>query len=409
MTGSGVPPPVRGPFGRASILLSVILAVAAVLVLAVPVTTWRTGADEGFYLRYATRVAGEGPGALPALFQEFLNDPTAMRLYPSPTRLTAIAYDALAVRLAGPRYEALAYGSALAFLGVIPIAFVVARRLLGEPAAVLATLLVATSPLALGMARRALTDSLNAFLMTACLALVIHGIAARREDARWWGVTSLACAATFLAKELNLVLVAFAAAFFAVDALRHRRRPSLLAVACVSVVPMVLAAAVLALAAGGTGVAWRTLAASVTQSGGNDYLRTFGSGPWYSYFLDHLLLSPWTSLLYVVWIGYALGTRLDDDELRAWTLVPPLFLLGMVPLVKLVRWTLFLDVPIRLGVAALLISQAPSRRVGAFIGLVALALVASQLAIFHRLFVAGDVYDPTSAELLIYEGFLPRR
>ena len=313
MTWKGVPVPARAPLARPWVPLVLIVALAAGLARARPVTSWRTGADEAFYLLYASRVAAGGPRSFPALFREFLNDPVASRLYPSPARVTAIAYDALAVRLGGPRFEVLASGSLVAFLALLPVVFAAVRPILGDRGALASALLVATSPLGLGMARRALTDSLNAFLLTSCLALVIHGVA-RQRGARWWGATSVVCAAAFLGRELSVVLVPLALTFVAIDAIRRRQRPSALVVACVSIVPLVIAAGVLTLAAGGVATAWQALSAVVTQPGSNEYSLQFGGGPWYRYFVDHLLLSPWTTILYVVWIGYALGTQLDDES-----------------------------------------------------------------------------------------------
>jgi 4-amino-4-deoxy-L-arabinose transferase-like glycosyltransferase len=405
MSRRGVPPPERPPFGRPLLLLAPLLALAAALVLARPVTSWRTGADEAFYLRYAIRVADGGPGAFPALFREYLADPVGSSLFPSPARLTAIAYDAVAVRLAGPRFEALAYASLLAFLGMVTLAFVIPRRALGDGGAFLCALLVATSPLGLGMARRALTDTLNAFLLTACLGLVFHGLATRRGR-RWWIATSIACALAFLGRELNVVLAPIALVAIAADAIRRRQWPPLLPVAAVTVLPAVLAMIVLSVAAGGIGPAWQALAAVVTQPGSNEYALKFGGGPWYRYLVDNLVLSPWTTLLYVMWLGHGLATRLEDEELLAWTLAPLVFVACVVPFAKFVRWALFLDVPMRMGAVALLLAYGGSRR-RVVIGVATLLLVATQLATFHRLFVVADMYDPTSVELLARTGFLP--
>ena len=97
----------------------------------------------------------------------------------------------------------------------------------------------------------------------------------------------------------------------------------------------------------------------------------------------------------------------DDDALIAWTLVPVLFLLCAAPFAKFVRWALFLEVPMRLGVAALLISQGASRRARVLAALTTLLLVVSQLLVFYRVFVVADVYDPTSVDLLVVLGFVP--
>ena len=405
MSGRGVPPPARAPLGGSWLLLAPLLVIAAMLVLARPVTSWRTGADEAFYLHYAIRIADGGPRALPVLFRDYLADPTSSRLYPSPARLTAIAYDALAVRLGGPRFESLAYASLVAFLGTVVLAFAIPRRALGDGGAFVCALLVATSPLGLGMARRALTDTLNAFLLIACLGLVFHGLAARRGT-RWWIATSIACALGFLGRELSVVLAPIALVAIGIDAVRRRERPALLPIASVTVLPAVLAMAALSLAAGGAGPAWQALSAVVTQPGSNEYALKFGGGPWYRYLVDNLVLSPWTTLLYVMWLGHALARRPDDEELLAWTLVPVVFVACVVPFAKFVRWALFLDVPMRMGVAALLLAHAGSRP-RLVIGVATLLLVAAQLAAFHRLFVVADVYDPTSVQLMALTGFLP--
>jgi hypothetical protein len=68
---------------------------------------------------------------------------------------------------------------------------------------------------------------------------------------------------------------------------------------------------------------------------------------------------------------------------------------------------LFLDVPMRLGVAALLVSHPAGQRTRPLVGLLTLALTMSQLAAFYYLFVVADVYDPTSVELLARERSFP--
>jgi hypothetical protein len=56
---------------------------------------------------------------------------------------------------------------------------------------------------------------------------------------------------------------------------------------------------------------------------------------------------------------------------------------------------------------ALLVAHAGGARARAVVGLAILGLVASQLLGFYRVFVAADVYDPTSFGLLTLRGFLP--
>lgn len=284
-------------------ILPLALALAAGVVLATPVTTWRPRADEGYYLLYATRVAEQGPGAFPDLFREYLADPLSRQLFPSPIRVTAILLGALAIRLGGPGFPSLAHLSLAAFLVLLGLVFLGGRRLVGPRTAAATTLLLAASPLQLAMARRALSDSLNATLLIGCLALCIAAVTAERPAPRRWWAVAAAYAVAFLGRELNLVLIPLSLVLIAGFTLWHRR-PLPIGPACwVSVVPLAIAALAAALAAGGFVPAWRAFTATVLQPGQNVYALQYGGGPWFRYLLDYLLLSPWTTVLYLAWLG----------------------------------------------------------------------------------------------------------
>src|SRR6185503_3685318 len=164
----------------------------------------------------------------------------------------------------------------------------------------------------------------------------------------------VACMVTFLARELNLFLAPVLLALVLLHALRHRRWPSPWAIGAVSVVPLVGAVLVAALAAGGFDVAWRTLLTTVAQDGVNEYIVRYGGGPWFRYVLDYLLVSPWTTLAYLVWLGWLGASRDADDDTSAWALVPILVVAALVPFSKSLRYVVALEAPIRLGAVLLL-------------------------------------------------------
>src|SRR5437899_6556687 len=181
-SGRGAPrrtTPVSGP-AWALLFLSLALAVGSVV--AHPVTTWRGQADEGCYLRYATRIAEQGPGAFPALLREYVQDPLGPQYFPSPIRLTPIVLGALSVMLSGSDFASLADVSLAAFLVLLVLVFSALRRTHGERTALAVSLLLSLSPLHLAMARRALSDSLNTTLLLACLWLCLHGLTARKTS-----------------------------------------------------------------------------------------------------------------------------------------------------------------------------------------------------------------------------------
>jgi hypothetical protein len=380
------------------------LTIAAGLVLRYPETAWRVGADEGTYLRYASRIARDGLAALPSLTREHLEDPLTRATAPSPLRLAVVLPDALAVRLLGDAYPSLQRISLLALLALLVVAFVGFRRAAGAPVATAVALLLAVSPLQLGMARRALGDSLNTTLWTVSIFSYVEALASDRR--RGWLAVAAAFAVTLLAKESNLALLPIALVLLAVDAATRRRAPSLLALACSTVLPFALATMATLLAAGGPATALESLLVTVRQASDNPYAIRFGSGPWYRYVVDFLLLSPWTLLLYVVWLGMLARTRRVDRRLLPWALLPILYLAALSPSARFVRWTMPLDVPIRLGtvlaIGGLLRGRLAPARVLA-IGLVMLVDVRS----FLTLFVTADIYDPTSDLLLWWRHFLP--
>jgi hypothetical protein len=124
------------------------------------------------------------------------------------------------------------------------------------------------------------------------------------------------------------------------------------------------------LAAGGPAAALESLMVTIRQVNDNEYALRFGSGPWYRYVVDFLLLSPWTVLLAVRPLGDA-ARRPDPARLRA-------------------------------AVWGLLRGRLAGARPVA-IGLLILVDIGSFLAIF----VTADVYDPTSDLLLWSRHFLP--
>lgn len=380
------------------------LAIAAGLVLRYPETAWRVSADEGTYLGYASRIARDGPGVLPSLTREHLEDPLSRTIAPSPLRLAVVLPDALAVRLLGDGYPSLQRVSLLALLALLIVAFAGFRRAAGTGVATAATLLLAVSPLQLGMARRALSDNVNTTLWTVSIVLCIEALA--NDWRRGWLAVAAAFAATLLVKELNLLLLAIGLTLLMLDAVGRRRAPSPLALVCTTALPLAAAAVATILAAGSPAAALESLMVTIRQVNDNAYALRFGSGPWYRYVVDFLLLSPWTVLLYLTWLGMLAATRRPEFRLLVWALLPILYLVGLSPTVRFVRWAMPLDVPIRLGSVLAVWGLLRGRLAGArpvAIGLLMLVDIGSFLAIF----VTADVYDPTSDLLLWSRHFLP--
>lgn len=390
--------------------LALALTLAAGTVLATPVTSWRVGVDEGAYLRWADRIAHDGVSVLPTIVAEHLADPRSRAIAPAPIRVGVLIPDALAVRLLGTTFPSLQRVSLAALLALLVVVFVGVRAGMGGRTAIAVTLLLAASPLQLGMARRALGDSLNGLVWTTALVLCIEALA--RDWRRGWLVVGLVCASALLVKELNVLLLAILLGLVLADAWWRRRRPTAWAVASVTLVPLLLASVVIVTAAGGVEPTRDTLVAMWAAAQQNEYVRNYGGGPWFRWVVDFVLVSPWTALLAVVWLGLLATDPRPDFRQTAWALVPVLFVVMMVPSVKFLRWALPLDVPIRLGAVLalerLIAARAGARWVPAGLAVATIALVLADLIAFRTLFVQADIYDPSSTVLLLFQGFVPR-
>lgn len=134
------------------------------------------GPDERSYLHYARQIAERGLSGYPELFREYVGHIAHAQYYPTPLRFTTIVLDAVFVWFLGPTFSSLQQVSLVAFLVLLLCVFFCFRQAIGNRAALLTVLLVSASPLGLGMARRALADSLVATLMVASLWLCLRAL-----------------------------------------------------------------------------------------------------------------------------------------------------------------------------------------------------------------------------------------
>ncbi len=358
--------------------------------------------DEGVYLYYASHIAEQGPAAFKGLTKTYLADERLHR-YPPPFRLTTVGLQGLSVRLMGKSFRSLQAVSLGSFLLLLVLFFFGLRRLFDEKTAFLAALLLSVSPLYLGLARRALSDSLVAALAVLCLLWFIRLLTSKKPSSRQSVGLAFLYMAAFLAREGNFLLVPLSLALAGFHWIWTRRRPPVLLLCAVSVFPLVWALSAVVLVCGGWEPFRQAFLANFHSVDNNPYALQFGSGPWFRYLVDFLLISPATTLFYLVWIGCLIAGGEREEGWVLWALVPVLFLLLSAPFTKNVRYALMLEAPIRLGAAGLLRKQKPFYLALAVAGLLFLDGLA-----FCDLFVSSNLYDPVTVNLLALRGFLPR-
>ncbi|HZP65057.1 MAG TPA: glycosyltransferase family 39 protein [Rudaea sp.] len=397
---------------RAAWLAALVVLAAGMLVAATfpDAADYRGAADEGAYYRQGRTLVEEGVFAGYArIAHEYLASP-AQQDFPDPLRVGTIAAAATALAFADS-YRALSWVSLTAYLLLLVAVWRFARRRWPAGQAVLALVFVAASPLALGMARRALMDSLACLF--AALSLFAFVRLLEQGGRRALAVFALATTAAILVKETAVLLLPFYTIVLVYSRLRGGITLSWWRIAAAVLLPPLLALVVYGVLYGPREVV--EIAAIVRREAATQapYL-AFSEGPWNRYLVDFTALSPFVLLLAAMYLGYAVRSGAD----RALVVVAVLaayLLAAYAPLTKSARYLLLFDVCLRLLAAAMVMRlpellrrfarPRPAGLVAATF--VAALVIASDAAAYRRYFVAGGVYDPVTYALLRVDRMVP--
>jgi len=244
------------PSGAARFLPPALFGVALVLLGWILVRSLSSavtdeGSDDGYYLRYMTAVRQRGLSVFPSLFEQW-NAAKEAWIFPPPSRTGFVVVSALWAAIFGASFDALHSLSLASFLVLCAVNYGFARKHLGEPKALLLALSIACSPLLLGVARLALTDSFNALCMTTTVWLFVDLSKDPGRFAR--GIPfMLALAFMVLTKELSVMLTVPFLAFVAYERFARGEPRSALRFALWFAIPGALVLASFLLAAGGAG------------------------------------------------------------------------------------------------------------------------------------------------------------
>lgn len=356
------------------------------------------GTDEGYYSQYVDDLAAK---SWPQVLSEYIADEKkGGETKLPPTRILFLGSALTIHALTGcESIEALRLISWASAIGTLIVCAVFVSRMSGPVTALAVTALLACSPLLIHLAHRALIDGYFAF--TALLAVWGLWESLRAPaDRRWLALYAAGLAAMVLTKEN----AAFAfVALLAIIALNRWlkvgtvTRPLLV----VTFAAPALAAIVLIITAGGPGPLIEAYRLNATKSVVLPYAIQTGDGPWHRYLLDFLLVSPAVTLLAVAALA---GTHWRDPAKRHLAI----FILVSFALMAQVRygmnmrygamWVLPLCWLAFNLLASLSEKIAPRFRTAALTAVVFI-VCATELHSYHRLFVAGNIYDPVPGAL----------
>ncbi len=290
--------------GAWAVVIALIVFVWRALLPTLGAVNYQPDSDDGYYLRYMQEVGTKGLGAFPDLFRFYLGDERHW-IFPPPSRVGFIAVSALWSRLFGASFTSLSYLSLAAHLALIALTYVFAKRWFESWKALLCAALVAFSPLQLGLARLALTDSFISLSQALCVWLFIEYVRAPERRRRGFAF-AIAFSAAIATKEIAVLLALPFAVYAAVERFHRKRDVPIAATAALLIVPIVVSGVLWIFAAGDVDTLWRTLRIVLLSPASNEYAIAFGSGGWYRYPIDELLMSPWPTLLGLAAIGVVL-------------------------------------------------------------------------------------------------------
>ncbi|MBM3989238.1 MAG: phospholipid carrier-dependent glycosyltransferase [Planctomycetes bacterium] len=391
------------------------LAIAALIGVSVASTLGSVGyqpsSDEGFYLRYMQAVCERGPSALPDLFRNYLGD-TRAHIFPPPSRIGFVAVSAVWGGITETTLPALSRLSLASHLGLIVAVYAFASRWFGVLKGLLATALVATSTLGLGLSRHALTDSFITLSQFVTVALFIEYA---REPMRLARAIAFGLAFTFaiLTKEIAVLLAVPFVAFAAVERWYARRDVPVVRTALALALPVFASIAAWVLAAGSPILLFKVMKIVLLSPATNEYAIRYGSGAWFRYPIDELLMSPWTTLVGLMAIGVALW-RWRRGEYGSLAVALSLVYIGQVatlgPFTKNLRYVALLEVPLRLLAVMLLweFCDAKRSRKGLVACCAAVALLCwASWADFQLIWLQFHAYDPVTALLVGVRQMVP--
>jgi 4-amino-4-deoxy-L-arabinose transferase-like glycosyltransferase len=368
----------------------------------------RTGWDERAYAVFAKTVNDGGVGGIRKWMQDY---PTNESLQKSPLllRVGFIVPAMFSCKLLGGfTPDNVAWLSFAAGIGLIVLGAHFVELLAGRKFAIVCGILLITSPLAAGLSRRGTQDTFAALLFVGCLYF-FHNCWTRGR--LWWHVALAGCMTlALLTKESALLLypLLLIAAVYYQRAMRLQARYGLL-LAALAVSPLIYLAIEFWICNGpGNFIeTYRTYAALQNKL---EYTLHYEKGPWFRYLLDLLAIAP------AVFVSGVIGMSAPVDEssrngrtLALIYLAGAILLFSQMPIIN-VRLVLFADMFLRLGAilgASYLASLFATKWTRIILVAVIVLLVVHDSFQFYRIFVAGNLYSPTTFLLLRSEGFYP--
>jgi len=357
-------------------------------------------ADEGYYYKYSVYISENGFSGFRKLFNDYIDNPGEW-VYPSPIRAGLISIEAVWLRFTRHSMVNLAVLSYISFVLLLAVSYYFTRKFFGQNTALLFTALAAASPLDMALARRALSDAAgNLFIITSIWLFYIYA-KSRANLARYLFIPVFSIA--ILARELNVLFIGFFVIYAVYDSWVRRSKFALRDFLITLIAPVLLALSVYLYISAGPGNLIRLIQIIIFGPLSAEYALKFGSGPWFRYLVDFLLLSPVVFILAVAYFIKHIWGKDCDKTATYLIIMTAVMLFSLSFFTKNARYAMFLNLPLRLFAVLMLKEIFDARFAGKALFLTNLSVILLVLAdnfIFVRLFLINHIYDPVSYYLL---------
>lgn len=368
--------------------------------------------DEGVYYKQAKTIKDSGKKGHAQLANSFVGNENEQVL-PSPVRVGYIWVASLFLRL-GDSMTSLSYFSLVCFILLCLVSFLFIRKFWGEEVAFFSAMLLCFSPLARGLAGRALLDSAYYLFSSAALFSFLLFIKETRLSRFILFISLLTV--SILMKETTVFLLPFFAGtlFF----LRIKSQSvSWKYIFLTALLPLVLAFFALVFCFGSSEKVFAVFRAMYYMYQQNivvpnTYVMYYNSGPWYEYFVDYFLMSPLVSILFFLYTGYYLFSPSKNIFTTLLILFFVYFILFFSFLPKNLRFAINLDFIYILfsglcitSLIAQWIQKEILKRAAFFFTLAILLFF--NFKSYENFFIENKIYDPVAYNLLVAEKFIP--
>ncbi|MGD0337117.1 MAG: glycosyltransferase family 39 protein, partial [Candidatus Omnitrophota bacterium] len=282
------------------------------------------------------------------------------------------------------------------------VSFYFIRKYFSGGFAALFIILLAFSPLNMAMARRALTESMYCLFSVLSLWLFLDYI---KEDSNLKRILFvLVFTFTILIKETAALLCIFFTIFLVFRKFFQKKEVKLKDFLFCSFLPLAIVF-ILYASLGGLTNTINIMAMIIRSSTSNLYAITYGSGPWYRYLIDYLIISPPVTLLGTGFIFHYLCLRREkaSDVIDYFLLFFIFILVAFSFFHKNIRYVINLDIVFRIFSLLILTEiskQVSKNKYGILLAGLVIAIALWDITNFSRLFLVHGIYDPVTLKLL---------